>query len=70
MNDQLSVKSVPTLKSLGWLKQLDPEELVEFFSELLKLVTQISEEKKMLRRFQFISPNGVKLRCLIQNLRF
>ena len=46
MNDQLSVKSVPTLKNLGWLKQLDPEELVEFFSELLKLVTQISEGKK------------------------
>ena len=46
MNDQLSVKSVPTLKGLGWLKQLDPEELVEFFAELLKLVTQISEGKK------------------------
>ena len=46
MNDQLSVKSVPTSKSLGWLKQLAPEELVEFFSELLKLVTQISDGKK------------------------
>ena len=46
MNDQLSVKSVPTSKSLGWLKQLDPKELVEFFAELLKLVTQISEGKK------------------------
>ena len=46
MNDQLSVKSVPTSKHLNWLKQLDPEELVEFFAELLKLVTQISEKKK------------------------
>ena len=46
MNDQLFVKSVTTSKHLNWLKQLDPEELVEFFSELLKIVTQISEGKK------------------------
>ena len=46
MNDQLFVKSVTTSKHLDWLKQLDPEELVEFFAELLKLVTQISEKKK------------------------
>ena len=46
MNDQLFVKSVPTSKHLDWLKQLDPEELVEFFAELLKLVTQISDRKK------------------------
>ena len=46
MNDQLFVKSVKTAKHLDWLKQLDPEELVEFFSELLKLVTQISDGKK------------------------
>ena len=46
LNDQLFVKSVPTSKTLGWLKQLDPEELVEFFAELLKLVTQISDGKK------------------------
>lgn len=46
MNDQLFVKSVTTSKHLNWLKQLDPEELVEFFAELLKLVTQISEGKK------------------------
>lgn len=46
MNDQLFVKSVTTSKHLDWLKQLDPEELVEFFAELLKLVTQISEGKK------------------------
>ena len=46
MNDQLFVKSVTTSKHLDWLKQLDPEELVEFFAELLKLVTQISDRKK------------------------
>ncbi len=46
MNDQLFVKSVRTSKHLNWLKQLDAEELVEFFAELLKLVTQISEGKK------------------------
>ena len=46
MNDQLFVKSVKTPKHLDWLKQLDPEELVEFFAELLKLVPQISEGKK------------------------
>ena len=46
MNDQLFVKSVTTSKHLDWLKQLDPEELVEFFAELLKLVTQISDGKK------------------------
>ena len=46
MNDQLFVKSVKTSKHLDWLKQLDPEELVEFLAELLKLVTQISEGKK------------------------
>ncbi len=46
MNDQLFVKSVTTSKHLDWIKQLDPEELVEFFAELLKLVTQISDRKK------------------------
>ena len=44
--DQLSVKSVTTSKHLDWLKRLDSEELVEFFAELLKLVTQVSEGKK------------------------
>ncbi len=29
-----------------WVKWLETEELVEFFAELLKLVTQISERKK------------------------
>ena len=46
MNDQLFVKSVKTSKHLNWLKQLDPEELVEFLAELFKLVTQISDGKK------------------------
>ena len=46
MNDQLFVKSVTISKHLDWLKWLDPEELVEFFEELLKLMTQISEGKK------------------------
>ena len=46
MNDQLFVKSVTISKHLDWLKWLDPEELVEFFEELLKLMTQISERKK------------------------
>ena len=46
MNDQLLVKSVATSKSLDWIKGLETEELVEFFGGLLKLVTQISENKK------------------------
>ena len=46
MNDQLLVKSVTTSKHYDWHKWLEPEELVEFFEELLKLVTQISEGKK------------------------
>ena len=46
MNDRLFVKSVTTSKHLDWLKWLEAEELVEFFAELLKLVTQISEGKK------------------------
>ena len=46
MNDQLLVKSVATSKSFDWLKGLKTEELVEFFAQLLKLVTQISEKKK------------------------
>ena len=46
MNDELFVKSVPLSKSHDWLKWLEVEELTEFFAELLKLVTQISEEKE------------------------
>ena len=44
--DQLSVKSVTTSKHLDWLKRLDPEELVEFFAELLKLVTRLGGKKR------------------------
>ncbi len=51
MNDQLFVKSVPISKSLEWLKWLDPEELVEFFEELLELLTHTSEEKKYRETF-------------------
>ena len=46
MGDGLLVKSIATSKNMNWLKWLDAEELVEFFAELLKLVTQISQGKK------------------------
>ena len=46
MNDQLFVKSVPSSKSFAWLKWLEAEELVEFFAELFKVLTHISEGKK------------------------
>lgn len=46
MNDELFVKSVTPSKSFDWLKWLEAEELVEFFAELFKLLTQISEGRK------------------------
>ena len=46
MNDRLSVQSVTTSKSFDWIKWLEPEELVEFFAELFKLLSRISEGKK------------------------
>jgi len=46
MNDELLVKTITTSKSFDWLKWLETEELVEFFMELLKTVTQISEGQK------------------------
>lgn len=46
INDRLVVKSIVTSKNLDWLKWLDTKEVVEFFEELLKLITQISEGKK------------------------
>ena len=46
MSDQLFVKSVTASKHYDWHEWLEPEELVEFFEELLRLVTQISEGKK------------------------
>ena len=42
MNSESYVKSVPIPKRLGWLPTVEVEELVEFFEELLKLVTEIS----------------------------
>ena len=45
-NDELLVKSVTTSKSFDWVKWLESEELVEFFSELFKLLPKISEGKK------------------------
>ncbi len=45
-NDQILVQSVATSKSFDWLKWLETEELVEFFAELFKLLTRISEGKK------------------------
>jgi len=44
-NDQLLVQSVATSKSFDWVKWLETEELVEFFAELFKLLTRISEGK-------------------------
>ena len=52
MSDQLFVKPLAASKHYDWHKWLEPEELVAFFEELLKLVTQISEGKKTLRHFQ------------------
>ena len=46
MNDELFVKSIPASKHLDWVKWLEPDELVEFFAELFKLITRISEGKK------------------------
>ena len=46
MNDQLLVKPVATSKSFDWLKWLEAEELVAFFTELFKLLTHISDGKK------------------------
>ncbi len=46
MNDQLLVKSVRISNSFDWVKWLDTEELVEFFTELFELLTHISDGKK------------------------
>lgn len=46
MNDQLLVQSVAPSKSFDWLKWLETEEFVEFFAELFKLLTRISEGRK------------------------
>ena len=46
MNDELFVKSLPASKHLNWIKWLEADELVEFFAELFKLITRISEGEK------------------------
>ncbi len=46
MHDQLLVKSITTSKSFDWLKWLEAEELVEFFTELFKLLKHMSDGKK------------------------
>lgn len=46
MNNELFVKSITISKSNDWIKWLETDELIEFFEELLKLMTQISEGKK------------------------
>lgn len=46
MNDQLLVKSVRTSKPFDWVMWLEAEELVEFFTELFRLLTHISDGKK------------------------
>ena len=45
-NDELLVKSGTTSKSFDWVKWLEAEELVEFFTELFELLTHISDGKK------------------------
>ena len=46
MNDELLVKSITISKSNDWIKWLETDEFIEFFEELLKLVSHISEDKK------------------------
>lgn len=47
LKDRLSVQSVTTSKNLSWIRYLDPDELAEFFDELLKLVIKVSEGKNV-----------------------
>ena len=46
INGQLIVKYIPTAKNLDWLEWLNTKEVVEFFEELLTLLTHISEGKQ------------------------
>lgn len=46
MNDELIVKAAKIPKPIEWLKELEIEDLVEFFDGLLGLITQISEGKE------------------------
>ena len=46
VNDRLIVKSIVPPNSLDWIESLGTEEFVEFFEELLKQLSQISEGTK------------------------
>ncbi len=46
VNGRLIVKSIVPPNSLDWIENLETEEFVEFFEELLKQLSQISEGKK------------------------
>ena len=46
INGRLIVKYISTTKNLEWLEWLDTKEVVEFFEELLKLLTYISEGRQ------------------------
>ena len=53
-DDGVLVQSVEIPKLLDWIKQLDPEELVEFFEHLLQIAIQISkgtEDRETLEEF-------------------
>lgn len=45
-NDKITFRPITISKANEWLKWLDSEELVEFTSELLKLVEKISKDRK------------------------
>lgn len=44
--DRLTFRPVTIAGTADWLKWLDPDELVEFTADLLKLVGQIAKEEK------------------------
>ena len=46
MNDQLLIKSITTSKYLYWIKWLETDELITFFTELFKLLLHISNGEK------------------------
>ncbi len=46
MNNEVFVKSISISRSNDWIKWLEADELIEFFEELLNLVSHISEDKK------------------------
>ncbi|MDQ1328594.1 MAG: hypothetical protein QG641_1879 [Candidatus Poribacteria bacterium] len=46
INDRLTFRPVTISKNAQWIKWLDSEELMEFATDLLKLVDQITKSKK------------------------